>query len=66
MVLVRKFFCFDLFTTGLLFGWLGLAEAITSCITSILMLENIDSTITPEQFPNEDVKHIRTGRNFFY
>lgn len=65
MVLVRKFFCFDLYTTGLLIGWLGLAESITSCIFSILMLENIDGIIRPEQFPDpNNVQQIRMSEHF--
>lgn len=65
MVLLRRFFCFDLYTTGLLFGWLGLADSIISCITSILALENIDTTITPDQFPPDtDIKAIRRSKNF--
>ncbi|XP_031618156.1 uncharacterized protein LOC116337618 [Contarinia nasturtii] len=57
--MVQKFFCFDLYTTGLLIGWLGLAESITSCIFSILMIENIDSLVTPKNFPNEDINSLR-------
>lgn len=61
MVLVRKFFCFDLYTTGLLIGWLGLAESITSCIFSILMLENVETMITPADFPDvKDIAHFRS------
>lgn len=66
MVLVRKFFCFDLYTTGLLIGWLGLAESITSCIFSILMLENIDTIIRPEEFPDvENIQQIRMSISIF-
>lgn len=65
MVLVRKFFCFDLYTTGLLIGWLGLAESITSCIFSILLLENIDGIIRPEQFPDaNNIEQIRMSKWF--
>lgn len=53
-IMVRRFFCFDLYTTGLLIGWLGLAESITSCIFAILTLENVDSMITPKEFPDVD------------
>lgn len=60
MVLVEKFFCFDLYTTGLLIGWLGLAESIISCIFSLVMLENVDAMITPENFPDiDDIKPIQ-------
>lgn len=60
MPLMRKYFCFDLYTTGLLIGWLGLAGSITSCISSILMLENVDKIITPANFPNvTDVKNLQ-------
>ncbi|XP_055323972.1 uncharacterized protein LOC129578824 [Sitodiplosis mosellana] len=57
--MVRKFFCFDLYTTGLLIGWLGLAESITSCIFSILMLENVDTIITTKDFPDVDIVALR-------
>jgi len=57
--MVQKFFCFDLYTTGLLIGWLGLAESITSCIFSILMLENVDTMITPKDFPDVDIVQFR-------
>lgn len=66
MVLVQKFFCFDLYTTGLLVGWLGLAESITSCIFSILMLENIDGMIRPEDFPTENIQQIRWSKTQFH
>lgn len=65
MVLVQKFFCFDLYTTGLLVGWLGLAESITSCIFSILMLENIEGMIRPEDFPTENIQQIRWSKTQF-
>jgi len=42
MVLVRKFFCLELLTTGLVIGWFGLIESISSCVSGIVMLENID------------------------
>lgn len=63
MVLVEKFFCFDLYTTGLLIGWLGLAESIISCIFSLVMLENVDAMITPENFPDiDDIKPIQKSK----
>lgn len=62
--MLRNFFCFDLYTTGLLIGWLGLAESITSCIFSILMLENVDTMITPKDFPEvTDIIKFRSSKN---
>lgn len=63
MVLIRKFFCFELFTTGLIVGWLGLAESIASCITSILMIENIDTIIKPSDYPDVDPAKLKPRKN---
>lgn len=38
MLTVRKYFCFELVTAGILVGWLGVIESIFSSIGSIIML----------------------------
>lgn len=38
MLTVRKYFCFELVTAGILVGWLGLGESIFSTIASIIMM----------------------------
>lgn len=46
MVQIQKFFCFNLFSAGLIIGWLGLAGSITSLVSSIISLSNVDSIVT--------------------
>lgn len=63
MVLVQKYFCFELLTTGLIIGWLGLAEALTSTISGIILLDNVDTYFDPTMFPDIDQKTARSRKN---
>jgi len=58
-LLLEKYFCFELLTTGLIIGWLGLAESLVSSVTGIVMLENIDTYFDPAKYPDIDVKTAR-------
>lgn len=60
MPTIRKYFCFNLFTAGLVVGWIGLAVSIYQCILNILLLENTDSVVTPQNVPNAtDISTVR-------
>lgn len=65
MVMIRNYFCFELLTAGLVVGWLGLVASISSCVSSILMLENVDIYIDPKKFPNIDPRVLRSGELLF-
>lgn len=59
MALLRKFFCFELLTTGLIVGWLGIVESFTSVVSGFIMVENIDVYINPKYFPDTDPELVR-------
>lgn len=64
MPAIRKYFCFNLFTAGLVVGWIGLAGSIIQCIWNILVLENIDSVVTPQNIPNAtDIASVRACKS---
>lgn len=61
MLLVKKYFCFELVTTGLLVGWLGLAESVSSFISSIVLLVKYDDYFTKDNFPNTNLDKMGPG-----
>lgn len=65
MVVIKKYFCFQLLTAGMIIGWYGLAESLISSITGIVMLENVDTYFNPANFPDFDVKTARACKRRF-
>lgn len=61
MFAVKKYFCFELLTTGVLVGWLGLAKSISSFISSIVMLVKFDDFFTKDAFPKTDMDKFGPG-----
>ena len=59
MALLRKFFCFELLTTGLIVGWLGIVESFTSVVSGFIMVENVDAYINPKYFPDTNPELVR-------
>lgn len=59
---LRRYFCFELSTTGLIVGWFWLVQALLSIVTSILLLSNIDYYITAKNLPDMDLSQARSGK----
>lgn len=59
--MIQKFFCMELLTTGLIIGWFGIVESISSIVSGVVMLENIDTYFDPTKFPDSDPAVIRQG-----
>lgn len=52
--MVQKFFCWELITAGLIIGWFGFIESISSVISNAIILDNIDTYFDPAKFPDID------------
>lgn len=64
MFSVKKYFCFELLTAGILVGWVGLARSISSCISSIVMMVKFDDIFTDDTFPHTDVDKMHPSESF--
>lgn len=59
MVQIQKLFCFNLFTAGLIIGWLGLAGSITSFVSYIVSIINFE-LVAPNGQNDEETRIIRS------
>lgn len=66
MLLVKKYFCFELLTTGMVVGWFGLAESIGWFITSIMILVKYDQLFNPDNYPNTDMRKLSPCKFYLY
>lgn len=62
MFTVKKYFCFELLTAGILVGWIGLAKSISGCISSTVMLAKFDDFFTEDMFPHMDIDKLHPSK----
>lgn len=63
--MVQKFFCWELLTAGLVIGWLGIVESISSVVSNAIVLDNIDVYFDPTKFPDIDPAVIHRSEIYF-
>lgn len=58
MIIVEKFFCFNLYSAGIILGWFGFGGSLMNIVTNVMILSNVDyymkqqsilSDFTPEE-----------------
>lgn len=59
---MKKYFCFELLTAGLVVGWLGLVKSATTSASLITMLVDPDYYISYKDYPSLSPMTLRSGK----
>lgn len=59
---IKKYFCFELLTAGLVIGWLGLVKSATTAASLVTMLVDPDYYISYMDYPSVPPMMLRSGK----
>lgn len=62
---IKKYFCFELLTAGLVVGWLGMVKSATTTASLITMLIDPDYYISYDSFSSLPPMTVRSSKFFF-
>lgn len=62
---IKKYFCFELLTAGLVVGWLGLVKSATTTASLITMLIDPDYYISYDSFSSIPPMTVRSSKCIF-